>query len=94
MKMKKLLMFGISIALYQSIQAQNPRISYISSKKDTLILPDNRLGKLICEAWDYGPKTEKKPVIQFASEQKIRSLNQKIYANRQKKTVRNSVANN
>jgi len=92
--MKKRFVLGLALLVSQFYIGQTTRITYISHKRDTLILPDNDLGKHIYKAWEYAPKSEKRPIIQFATEKKIKSLNQKLYTSRQKKNVRNSLANN
>lgn len=53
----------------------NKKVSYISPKKDTLILPKNEIGMYIAEAWDKKPIKEKRPVIIFADEKTISKLN-------------------
>jgi len=72
--MKSLLTIILFTSL--SVMAQtNQKVSYISPKKDTLILPKNQVGVLIAEAWDKKPIKEKRPVIIFADENTINKLN-------------------
>lgn len=72
--MKKLfILFAILIAT--SAMAQEPsRISYISLKKDTLILPKDTIGTLIFKSWDN--ITAKRPIILFADEYTIKQRNE------------------
>lgn len=92
--MKKLFTITLLITFQQLAFSQSDGISYVSHKRDTLILPDNNLGKLISKTWDTHPTAEKKPFIQFATESKIKELNQRLYNTRQRKTIRASIANN
>ena len=72
--MKSLLTIILFTSL--SVMAQtNQKVSYISPKKDTLILPKNQVGVLIAETWDKTPIKEKRPVIIFADENTINRLN-------------------
>lgn len=72
--MKSLLTIILFTSL--SVMAQtNQKVSYISPKKDTLILPKNQIGVLIAETWDKKPIKEKRPIIIFADENTINRLN-------------------
>ena len=84
--MKQLLTI-LTLILCQVTLAQDalrPRITYISPKRDTLIIPDNELGKHIFGAWSNIPKHEQ-PVIKFASEKEINIRNTKLYSDRKRK---------
>ena len=49
-------------------------ISFISENRDTLMLPDDDLGREIANIWDNVNIIEKKPVIVYASEDIIAIL--------------------
>ena len=51
------------------------RVSYVSVKQDTLILPNDALGKLIHDTWNDTPK-DKQPIILFADAMVIHQKNQ------------------
>lgn len=75
--MKQTLITLSLVCLSLFINAQTTygsRISYVSEKKDTLILPDNSLGKTIAMTW-INVKSEKKPVILYADEATITRKN-------------------
>ena len=68
-------------------RAYGERVSYVSAKQDTLILPDNSLGKLIHATWKDIPK-HNQPVILFADVATIQQRNESVLvANSKKKTV-------
>lgn len=76
MPKKTLLTFSF-ICLMISINAQtHMKISYISKNKDTLILPNDNLGKVIASSWLYTSSKEKKPIIVFADEKTIKLKNE------------------
>ena len=83
--MKKLI-FILAIISCQVATAQTdfvPRISYISPKRDTLILPNNPIGELIKNLWIDNPK-QPIPVILVASEETINKRNKIVYDNRRR----------
>jgi hypothetical protein len=72
--MKKILIL-IAMTITISVMAQEPsRISYISLKKDTLILPKDTLGFLISRCW-IGINTNK-PTILFDNKYSIKQRNE------------------
>jgi len=73
--MKKLVTLIIMVICITTNAQTNKKVSYISPKKDTLILPKNQVGVLIAETWDKNPIKEKRPVIIFADENTINRLN-------------------
>ena len=83
--MKKLI-FILAIISCQVAMAQKEtvtRISYISPKRDTLILPNNQIGELIKNLWVETPK-QPIPVILVASEESINKRNKIVYDNRRR----------
>ena len=68
----KQLLLTITLAFlciqYNQAQTTTERISYVSPKQDTLILPDNELGKLIAQTWVKPKKLTPTPVILFTDE--------------------------
>lgn len=53
----------------------NQKISYVSPKRDTLMLPNDKFGKLIAKTWD---NEEKKPIIVFVDQSVIDKKNAKL----------------
>jgi hypothetical protein len=83
--MKKTIITLTLICLSLFINAQSDaNVSYISKDKDTLMLPNNQLGKLIASTWKDTPSKEKKPIIVFADEKTIRQRKQQAIASRDK----------
>lgn len=83
--MKKLLLIiTLGLLCVQYNQAQTNKISYVSPKKDTLILPDNDFGKLIASTWVNVPN-KAKPVILFTDEDTIKRKNEMLFDNRKKR---------
>lgn len=82
--MKQTLLIIALVFCIQSNQAQTKSISYVSPKKDTLVLPNDELGKTIGETWGIIPIKEQ-PVIIFADEEIIYRKNLVLYENRKKK---------
>jgi hypothetical protein len=81
--MKKTILTLTLICLSLFINAQSDaHVSYISKGKDTLMLPNNDLGKLIASTWKDTPSKEKKPIIVFADETTIKRKNQFTVDNR------------
>lgn len=84
--MKKLIL-SISLAFiclqFTNAQSTREKISYVSPKKDTLILPNDNIGELIASTWD-DVKT-KKPVIIFTDMNTIKRKNELLFANREEK---------
>jgi len=68
-----LLILSIHITILSYGQVGD-RISYISNKKDTLILPNNEVGHQILFSWDLIPKSER-PVIVCCVAKTITVLN-------------------
>jgi len=60
---------------YNQAQTTGNKISYVSIHKDTLILPDDELGKLIASTWVDRPLS-KKPVIILTDEDTIKRKNE------------------
>ena len=84
--MKKLLV-TISLAFiclqFTNAQSTKEKISYVSPQKDTLLLPDNDLGKLIASTWVDTPTTPK-PIILFSDEDTIKRKNDVLFDVRKK----------
>lgn len=53
----------------------NQKISYVSPKRDTLMLPNDKFGKLIAKTWD---NEEKKPIIVFDKQSVIDKKNARL----------------
>jgi len=91
----KQLLLTITLAFlciqYNQAQTTTERISYVSPKQDTLILPDNELGKLIAQTWVKPKKLTPTPVILFTDEETIKFKNEVLFANRRLKN--NSLKN-
>ena len=66
----------VCLSLFINAQSNNTHVSYISTNKDTLMLPNTDLGKLIASTWKDTPSKEKKPIIVFADEQTIKTKNE------------------
>jgi hypothetical protein len=62
------------------------RVSYVSLKRDTLILPDDNLGRLIHATWKDVPKS-KQPVIIFADAVTIKKKNENFLVAFRKKPI-------
>jgi hypothetical protein len=60
---------------YNQAQTTSVKISYVSPQKDTLILPDDDLGKLIASTWVDRP-VGKTPVIILTDEDTIKRKNE------------------
>lgn len=74
--MKKSIITLTIVCLSLFINAQtDKKVSYVSDNKDTLMLPNTDLGKLIASTWKDTPSKEKKPTIIFADEQTIKAKN-------------------
>lgn len=72
----KIILTLIALAFCLGSNAQsNQKVSYVSPKKDTLILPKDDLGKLIAQTWD---NTKKKPTIIFADQSVIDNKNNRL----------------
>lgn len=83
--MKQLLTLLV-LTLSISINAQsNDKVTYVSAKKDTLIVPNNSLGLMILKVWD-GVKN--KPVIITAEQSVIdvKNASRQIATNKPKKS--------
>jgi len=65
----------ICLSLFINAQTDK-KVSYVSDNKDTLMLPNTDLGKLIASTWKDTPSKEKKPIIVFADEQTIKTKNE------------------
>ena len=63
-------------------------ITYVSPKKDTLILPNNEVGILIKTIWDKEHE-KKTPVILFADETTINKKNYFLKRSLKKQTLTN-----
>ena len=78
--MKLFTLVSLLIILSAMCHAQRPNdtigISYVSEKKDTLLLPDNKTGRLIIEICDES-KVSKRPYIKLVPEDLIILLNRK-----------------
>ena len=75
--MKKSIITLTIVCLSLFINAQtDKKVSYVSDNKDTLMLPNTDLGKLIASTWKDTPSKEKKPTIIFADEQTIKTKNE------------------
>jgi len=75
--MKKSIITLTIVCLSLFINAQtDKKVSYVSDNKDTLMLPNTDLGKLIASTWKDTPSKEKKPIIVFADEQTIKTKNE------------------
>lgn len=71
--MKKIFLI-VAIFIVTFAFNQNPeRISYISHKRDTLILPKDTIGFIIYKTWDN--INHPRPVILFADKTRIKQLN-------------------
>ena len=73
-----LLTLALAFITCQYSTAQVKQITYVSLKKDTLILPNNDLGKEIHSTWESIPKKER-PVILFDTEARIQRRNKQLY---------------
>ena len=81
--MKKSILTLTLICLSLFINAQSDaKVSYVSKQKDTLMLPNNDLGRLIASTWKDTPSKEKKPTIVFADESVIKRKNDLSLDNR------------
>jgi hypothetical protein len=73
--MKKLLTLILMAICIASTAQSDEKLSYVSPKKDTLMLLNDSFGKLIAKAWD-GEK--KKPIIVFADQSVIDNKNARL----------------
>jgi hypothetical protein len=64
----------LTICLGATAQS-NQKVSYVSPKKDTLMLPKDNFGKLIAQTWDG---VKKKPIIIFADQSVIDNKNARL----------------
>jgi hypothetical protein len=76
--MKSFFTILIFICCCLTIKGQTNRISYVSQKRDTLLLPNNDIGKIIFSVW----KNElQKPIILLVDEKVINKLNETYFLN-------------
>ena len=73
-----------TVETWEETHTFGERVSYVSLKRDTLILPNDKLGKLIYSSWNDTPK-HKQPVIIFADAVTIKNKNEVLYAFLKKK---------
>lgn len=67
-------------------QTPNETIAYVSPQKDTLLLPNDNLGKLIASTWLSTPITQS-PIILFSDEDIIKHKNEMLFNTRNKKKL-------
>jgi hypothetical protein len=73
--MKKLFTLIAMVICITATAQIDQKVSYVSFKKDTLILPNDKVGKLIAQTWD---NQKKKPIIIFADQSIIDKKNAKL----------------
>jgi hypothetical protein len=70
--MKKLVTLIAMVICITATAQTDQKVSYVSPKKDTLILPNDNIGELIAQTWD---NQKKKPIIIFADQSVINKKN-------------------
>ena len=73
--MKNLFSLIAMVICITATAQSNQKVSYVSPKKDTLMLPNDKFGKLIAKTWD---NEEKKPIIVFVDQSVIDKKNAKL----------------
>ena len=73
--MKKLFTLIAMVICITATAQSNQKVSYVSPKKDTLMLPKDNFGKLIAQTWDG---VKKKPIIIFADQSVIDKKNARL----------------
>jgi len=73
MNMKNTYLLSVILLLTSICGLSQKSISYVSSDRDTLFLPDNNTGQLVLTSWDNVPKKDR-PVIIFVSEESIAQM--------------------
>ncbi len=77
--MKRILLIMLFIySQHNQAQNINDKISYVSLNKDTLILPNDDLGKLIASTWVCG-RIRKAPIIILTNEAIIKRKNEILF---------------
>jgi len=85
--MKKSILSILLVIYAHTVNSQsiNTRISYISINKDTLMLPDNEIGRIILKVWEDQKFSITKPLIVMVPEKLIRTKNYYYLINEEKK---------
>ena len=85
--MKKSILSILLVIYAHTVNSQsiNTRISYISINKDTLMLPDNEIGRIILKVWEDQKFSITKPLIVMVPEKLIRTKNYYYLINKEKK---------
>ena len=85
--MKKSILSILLVIYSHTVNSQsiNTRISYISINKDTLMLPDNEIGRIILKVWEDQKFSITKPLIVMVPEKLIRTKNYYYLINKEKK---------
>jgi hypothetical protein len=83
---KTITLFALAIICIQmNAQSTYPNsIAYVSPKKDTLMLPNDEVGKLVASTWIDTP-IKSRPVILLVTEDTIKRKNEELYLKRKKK---------
>ena len=84
--MKTLLSLILLLSLTFTVQAQttssDSSISYISPMKDTLLLPDDEVGRCIYTIWLNDREFKQKPIVLITSAEFIQTRRKQYLANK------------
>jgi hypothetical protein len=74
--MKTILFILLTIFSYTvNGQSLSNKITYVSPNKDTLLLPDNEIGRIILQVWEISTYPIEKPLILVVPVEVIRRKN-------------------